>query len=299
MQGTIFNIQRFSLHDGPGIRTIIFFKGCALRCKWCSNPESHSPKPQILFVPMNCIHCNRCVQVCPKNAISVKDGKKVIDYNKCDMCGLCIENCCSGALEMSGRKVGVEELIQELKKDSVYYSQSGGGITLSGGETLLQPDFAAELLKACKQEGWNTAIETANFANRNALEKVMPYADLFLADLKIFDSEKHKYYTGQSNEKIIENIKYIAQSDKKIIIRIPIIPSVNDDVENMYNTVKFANSIGIKEINLLPYHRLGINKYSYLGYDYSLNEILPPPKEKMQELKRIVENAGIKCKIGG
>lgn len=299
MKGTIFNIQRFSLHDGPGIRTIIFFKGCALRCKWCSNPESHSPKPQILYIPINCIQCQKCVQICPKNAISINNGNKVIDYSKCDMCGLCVENCCASALEISGRQVEVAELIEEIKKDSIYYSQSGGGVTLSGGETLLQPDFAAELLKECKNHGWNTAIETANFASRSAVEKVMPYTDLFLADLKIYNSKKHEYYTGQGNERIIENIKFIAQSGKNIIIRIPIIPSVNDDVENMYNVVKFANTIGIKEINLLPYHRLGINKYSYLGYDYSLKEILPPPKEKMQELKKIVENAHIKCKIGG
>ncbi len=255
-KGRIFNIQRFSIHDGPGIRTIVFFKGCFMRCAWCCNPESQSREIETLI-----------------------EGTKE---------------------KIVGRDVTVDEIMPELLSDLPYYRRSGGGITLSGGEVLCQADFARELLRECKENGLHTAVESAASSSFSEIEKILPYLDLYLMDIKHIDSQKHKEYTGVSNERILENARRIAESGVELIIRTPVIPGFNDTAEEIRAISHFAKTLpGVKEHHLLPYHRLGQDKYAGLGRKYSLSEIEPPSKEKMEYLLSIAETSGLKCKIGG
>lgn len=298
-KGIVFDIQKFSVHDGPGIRTIVFLKGCPLSCRWCSNPESQCREPQVMFVSKNCIGCGKCKEVCPVNAVNFELPYR-IDQSKCIKCGKCVENCYANALEMSGTERTVEEVISELKKDNMYYRRSGGGITLSGGEALTQVDFIEELLKGCRANRWNTAVETAAFVNKDVLKRILPLLDLVMMDIKHMNSEKHREYIGQGNEIILENAKFIASSGTQLIIRVPVIPGFNDDQDNILKLSQFVVSLkNVREIHLLPYHRLGENKYSYLGYKYKMPPIDPPSNEDMKKLKDIVESFGLTCKIGG
>ena len=256
IKGRIFNIQRFSIHDGPGIRTIVFFKGCRMRCAWCCNPESQNREIETL----------------------VENGKEKI----------------------VGRDVTVWDIMPEILADIPYYRRSDGGVTLSGGEVLCQADFARELLKACKAEGLHTAIESAASLDFSEIEKLLPYLDLYLMDIKHMDSAKHKEYTGVGNELILENAKKIANSGVELIIRTPVIPTFNDTKEEIKAISSFARSLnGVNEHHLLPYHRLGSDKYSGLGRNYALKEIEPPSKEKMEYLLSVAEESGLKCRIGG
>ncbi|MCB2295630.1 glycyl-radical enzyme activating protein [Clostridium algoriphilum] len=298
-KGIVFDIQKFSVHDGPGVRTIVFLKGCPLSCKWCCNPESQIEMPQVMFMEQNCTGCKRCSEVCKNFAINFNLPNRV-DQSKCVHCGKCVEVCFSEALNMAGNVKSVKEILTELSKDDIIYRRSGGGITLSGGEALAQPDFTKELLKGCKAKGFHTAIETSGFTSRTVLERVLPWLDLIMLDIKHMDSNKHKEYVGQNNETILENAKIIAQSGKPLIIRIPIITGFNDDENNIRATAKFVVSLKkVKEIHLLPYHRLGQNKYDYLGYKYKMPELKPPLEEDMTYLKKVVEAEGLVCKIGG
>ncbi len=298
-KGLVFDIQKFSVHDGPGVRTIVFLKGCPLSCKWCCNPESQSDVPQVMFIAQNCIGCKRCGEVCNNSAIDFNLLNRV-DQNKCVHCGKCVEVCFSEALNMAGTVKSVEKILTELSKDNIMYRRSGGGITLSGGEALDQPDFAEELLKGCKLKGFHTAIETSAFTSSTVLDRVSPWLDLIMMDIKHMDSSKHKEYVGQNNEIILENAKIIAQSGKPLIIRIPIITGFNDDEKNIRATAKFVVSLkNVQEVHLLPYHRLGQNKYDYLGCIYKLLELKPSLEEDMEYLKKVVEAEGIICKIGG
>lgn len=255
-KGRIFNIQRFSIHDGPGIRTIVFFKGCYMRCAWCCNPESQSKEIETI----------------------IEKGKEKI----------------------VGRDVTVSDIMPEILADLHYYRRSGGGVTLSGGEVLCQADFARELLIACKQEGLHTAVETASSAPFSEIEKILPYVDTYLMDIKHMDSARHKEYTGVGNERILENAKRIAESGVELIIRTPVIPTFNDTPKDIMAISRFASSLnGVREHHLLPYHRLGSDKYAGLGRKYSLMEIEPPSKEKMEYLLSVAQASGLECKIGG
>lgn len=254
--GRIFNIQRFSIHDGPGIRTIVFFKGCFMRCAWCCNPES-----------------------------------QVFDIQTMQ------EN---GKQKTVGQDVTVAEIMPEILADEPFYRRSGGGVTLSGGEILGQADFAAALLRACKQQGLHTAVESTANAPYEQIEKILPYLDLFLMDVKHMDSAKHKEYTRASNERILENAKRLANSGVELIIRTPVVPNFNDTAEEIRAIAKFAASLpNVKEHHLLPYHRLGQDKYDGLGRAYALSGIEPPTQEKMQYLLSVAEESGLKCQIGG
>ena len=255
-KGRIFNIQRFSIHDGPGIRTIVFFKGCYMRCAWCCNPESQRYEIETL----------------------IEGGKEKI----------------------VGRDVTVSDIMPEILSDMPYYRRSGGGVTLSGGEVLAQADFAAELLKACKEAGLHTAIESSANAPFSDIEKLLPYLDLYLMDIKHMDSKKHKEYTGAPNERILENAKLIAKSRVELIIRTPVIPTFNDSDADIRAIASFARELdGVREYHLLPYHRLGADKYRGLGRTYSMSEIELPAKEKMQHLLSVAETSGLYCQIGG
>ena len=255
-KGRIFNIQRFSIHDGPGIRTIVFFKGCYMRCAWCCNPESQRYEIETL----------------------VEGGKE----------------------KTVGMDVTVNEIMPEILADLPYYRRSGGGVTLSGGEVLAQADFARDLLKACKEAGLHTAIESTGNAPYSDIEKLLPYLDLYLMDIKHMDSGKHKEYTGAPNERILENARAIAESGVDLIIRTPVIPTFNDTEGEIKAISDFARSLrAVKEYHLLPYHRLGTDKYTGLGRTYSLSGIETPTREKMEYLLSVAETSGLKCQIGG
>ena len=298
MEGIVFDIQRFSIHDGPGIRTIVFLKGCPLSCRWCSNPESQKLKPVIMYQEMNCIHCGRCIVACKKGAISI-NNKGFINRDICTACGECVNVCPASALTMKGRKMTVEQVVKELKKDATTYRRSGGGITLSGGEPLVQSDFSKEIFKACKAQGWHTAIETTGYAKTEIIEKVFPYVDLALMDIKNIDSNIHKEYTGVSNEVILENVKRVSKITK-VIVRVPVIPEFNSSDESIFKISKFVKTLNnIDTIHLLPYHTYGQNKYELLGREYFMGKMRTLTQEEIDNLKKIVESHNIQCIIGG
>lgn len=298
LEGTVFNIQRYSLHDGPGIRTIPFLKGCPLACKWCSNPESQKPQPEIMYQKSNCIHCGKCFEACRYGALS-KENPYMVDRDRCVACGACAEVCPTNALVLKGKKMTVWEVIHELQKDENIYRRSDGGITLSGGESLSQPKFTRELLRACKERGWHTAIETTGMTTKEIIESVMPFVDLALTDIKIIDPSIHKNVTGVDNQIILENVIRISNLTKTIV-RIPVIPNVNDNIEAIREIAEFTKLMkNINEIHLLPYHNFGENKYNLLGRIYPLHGVKELPKDKINLLKQEIEKFDIACQIGG
>lgn len=297
-EGILFNIQRFSLHDGPGIRTIPFFKGCPLTCKWCSNPESQRPQPELIFKKNDCIRCGKCIEVCKQKALSPNNAY-FIDRERCIQCGDCTRVCPTQALEMKGKRMTVAEVMLELQKEANLFRRSGGGITLSGGEPLAQPEFARELLKACKEKGWHTAIETTGFTTKEVVEDVFPWIDLALTDIKAIDPVVHQQNTGVDNSKILENLIRISFITK-VIVRIPVIPGVNDNPDEIRSIAEFARLMsGVDTIHLLPYHAFGENKYSLLGRIYPMNKAESSNEMKMEALKKVVESMGFHCHLGG
>ncbi|MGQ9618275.1 MAG: glycyl-radical enzyme activating protein [Candidatus Aminicenantia bacterium] len=291
MKGLIFNIQRFSIHDGPGIRTVVFFKGCPLRCVWCHNPEGQSFSKEMIFWEDRCINCRTCESVC--------ESKAVNEPSNCILCGKCVEVCPASAREIAGKEVCIDEVMNEIKKDSVFYDQSGGGVTFSGGEPFYQYDFLISILKECKKEGIHTAIETCGFSKWEFFYTATKYTDLFLYDIKIADEEAHKKFTGVSNKIILENLKMLSSINERIIIRIPVIPGVNDNFENFFLTSDFISSLSLKEVHLLPYHKGGIEKYRRLRKEFRFSETREIGKESLLEFSKIFEEKGIKVKIGG
>lgn len=256
---TIFDIQRCSLVDGPGIRTTVFFKGCNLRCKWCHNPESQLMQKQVIFHKKKCTGCGKCKQVCPNS------------LETCDLCGKCADYCPNDARELCGRTISVTEIFKEIEKDRSYYDMSNGGVTFSGGECMLQIDALEELIRLCHGKGINTAVDTAGDIPWDSFEKVIPYADWFLYDVKCWDENTHIENTGVSNSRILENLRRLAAIDSnKIIIRIPVIPSVNTSNAEMRNISDYIKNLKISKVELLPYHKMGEHKYEDLGRDYQL-----------------------------
>ena len=271
---TIFDIQRNSYVDGPGIRTTVFFKGCNLRCAWCHNPESQSAIPQMMFYKNKCTGCGKCKEKCPNN------------LEKCELCGICTLYCPQNAREICGKKYTVGEVMGEILKDKIFYENSGGGVTFSGGECMLRIDFLEAILKECKKNGINTAVDTAGHVPFEDFERILPYTDLFLYDVKCFDSKKHQEYTGKGNELIFENLAGLLRTDKKVWVRIPVIPTVNDSVEEMTAIRKMLDSFGHPDkVELLPYHSMGDHKYEAIGTKAQGFSV--PSKERISELERI------------
>lgn len=297
-EGMVFNIQRYSLHDGPGIRTIPFLKGCPLACKWCSNPESQKPQPELMFQKSNCVSCGKCLTACKHGALS-KENPYFIDRERCVACGACADVCPTNALVIKGKRMTVWQVIQELQKDESIYRRSDGGITISGGESLSQPEFTRELLRACKEKGWHTAMETTGMAPKHVIESVMPFVDLALTDIKAIDPEIHKNATGVDNRIILENVIRISYLTKTIV-RIPVIPNVNDNITAIRDIAEFTKLMNdINVIHLLPYHNYGENKYNLLGRIYPMGDTKAIPTDKITLLKQEVEKMGISCQIGG
>jgi len=261
VRGTIFDIQHFSVHDGPGIRTTVFLKGCTLKCQWCANPEGISPEPELLFYPNRCKMIGRCTNACPASAIN--NGQ--IDRSKCTVCGVCAQACPEDALRVVGENVSAKEVVQRVAKDKPFYANSGGGITLSGGEPLAQADFAQAILFLCKSEGMGTCVETAGNVKWQSFEKVAGLVNIFLFDLKLMDPSRHRAVTGFENKLLLENAKRLVQNGEKVLFRMPLIPDVNMDDGNLECTSAFLLDIGKKEVVLLPYHGLGEEKYVGLG----------------------------------
>lgn len=274
MSGTIFNIQRFCTDDGPGIRTTVFFKGCNLHCTWCHNPESQSPKIQMMFFSNKCTGCGKCKEKCPN------------DLESCELCGKCTLYCPHDAREICGKEYSSDEILREVLKDKAFYENSGGGVTFSGGECMLQIDFLEEMLKKCKQNGIQTAVDTAGHLPYEYFERIAPYTDLFLYDVKCFNSERHKQHTGVGNELIMDNLKKLLNAKKRVWIRIPTIPTVNDSEGEMKAIRAFLDACGTPEkIELLPYHAMGEHKYAALGKDAQTFSV--PSEEKMKQLREI------------
>ncbi|QHM69927.1 glycyl-radical enzyme activating protein [Mixta intestinalis] len=297
-EGVLFNIQRYSLHDGPGIRTIPFFKGCPLSCRWCSNPESQHPQPELIYKKNDCIQCGKCIDVCKQNALSPANPF-FIDRERCNQCGDCTQVCPTQALEMKGKRMTVAEVMRELQKEENLFRRSGGGVTLSGGEPLAQPVFARELLKACKVKGWHTAIETTGFTTKEVVEDVFPWIDLALTDIKAINPAIHQQNTGVNNHRILENLIRISFITK-VIVRIPVIPGVNDNPDEIRSIGEFARLMsGVDTIHLLPYHTFGENKYTLLGRIYPMGDARSHTENKINELKSVVESMGFRCHIGG
>jgi pyruvate formate lyase activating enzyme len=295
MNGIVFNIQRFSIHDGPGIRTTVFLKGCSLHCFWCHNPEGIAIKPQIQFFPERCISCGECVAACENGANLIEDNKITFNRQDCTVCGKCIETCYAEARVLVGKEMSSEEVALEALKDRPFYETSQGGVTLSGGEPVLQPEFSYEILSRCQAEGVHTAIETAGNVPWKDLEMLMPVTDLVMMDLKHMDSTKHRAAVGVPNERLLANARQlVTQTDKPILFRIPVIPGVNDTPEEIGAIAAFVHEMGELRaaqgktgklsLELLPFHRLAGDKYRSLELDNRSKDLVPPSKEKMTEL---------------
>ena len=289
--GTIFDIKRFAVHDGPGIRTTVFFKGCPLRCMWCHNPESMRIQRQIVFFENKCIGCGECFKRCPNGAVEATPEGRKYYKSKCALCGTCVEYCYAEATVMQGKIATVDEVIDEVKKDMPFYENSNGGVTLSGGEPTMQPEFCIAVLEASKKANMHTALDTSGYTKTEVLKEILKYVDLVLYDIKLMDPQEHKKYTGVSNELIISNLMEIDSLEIPIEIRIPVIPGVNDTEDNLSRLCKLVNSVkSIERIRLLPYHRLGEGKYSRLEMEYKLKELEPPNKAKMEELVQFIKS---------
>ncbi|HYF93036.1 MAG TPA: glycyl-radical enzyme activating protein [Symbiobacteriaceae bacterium] len=298
--GTIFDIMKYSIHDGPGIRTTVFFKGCPLNCWWCHNPESQAPGPELMLRPERCIVCGECASVCPNGAAVLRDGALITFSDKCRDCLLCVDVCHAEARSGAGRRVTAAEVMAEITKDLIFYEESGGGVTFSGGEPLMQPDFLCSLLEQCKKREIRTAVDTTGFARLSDLLRVGPHTDLFLYDVKLMDDAAHRKYTGVTNRIILENLRELARQHSNIIVRVPVIPGVNDTEENVTATAQFVADLpGVREINLLPYHKAGVQKYNRLGKPYELPDLEPPPDETMIRLAASIKHFGRPVKIGG
>ncbi len=288
--GQIFDIKHFAIHDGPGIRTTVFVKGCPLMCMWCHNPESLKATPQILFTPTRCIGCGYCMKVCSEGAHILVNGKHEVDWSKCKSCGECAKECFSGALELVGKEVSVDEALETVLKGTVFYENSNGGLTISGGEPLTQPEFTKELFKKAKKKGIHTALDTSGYAAWSIIESILEYVDLVLYDIKQMNSGKHKEYTGVPNELILENLKKVDALGKPIWVRIPLIPSLNDDEENFRQIGEYLSEIKhLERVDILRYHKLAESKYEHTGQSYRLKGLDTPEKNEVEYLKKILE----------
>jgi pyruvate formate lyase activating enzyme len=300
MNGIISNIQHFSVHDGPGIRTTVFLKGCPLHCLWCHNPESISPLPEVALHPERCIRCGSCTDACQHHAIHLEDDVPVTLRELCRQCGQCTDACVADARILIGRKMSTEEVLAEIRKDLVFYARSKGGATFSGGEPLLQDEFLCALLGSCAREGIDTAVDTSGHAPARILERAAEHAGLFLYDLKIMNDDLHQEFTGVSNRRILENLRLLTVWKKRVIVRVPVIPGINDFEDNFAAIAAFVDHLGgIEEVQLLPYHHLGQDKHRRIGGTSSMPAAAPPPPSTLDALAAVLRRTLPTVTIGG
>ena len=303
--GVVFNIQRYQIHDGPGIRTLVLLKGCPLRCLWCANPEGQNAAPQLYFLDVRCKACGICVKLCSHQANTIVEGHTVINRVLCTACGECVEACPYSAREIKGRTMTVEEVVKEVEKDRSFYFISGGGITISGGEPLAQATFTKNILRICKSMGIHTAIETSGCGSWNELEDIAKSTDWIFFDLKTVDEADHIRNTGLSTKQILSNASKLSQvlerQDTHLTVRIPVVPGYNNSERSITAIAEFvkAHMKAADEIELLRYHSLAVGKYEHLGMEYQLEDVIPSPESKMISLKRLIERCGVACRYEG
>ncbi len=297
----VSNIQRFCVHDGPGIRTTVFLLGCPLRCHWCQNPETLAHRPILLFNPDKCAGCAACVEACPQGAARRgEDGGLRFDRALCTACGRCTASCCYRARQLSARAFSVQSLLEEILKDRVAFRNSGGGVTLSGGEPLLDAEFASRLLEACGRSGVPTAVETCGAVPWDHFERVLPHVDLFLYDLKAIDPEKHRTWTGADNHAVLSNARSLAEAGKRLIARVPLVPGVNDDDEEFQAIARFAAGLrGVEELHLMPFHQIGSSKYALAGMEYRMQDTPEEDEGRIDRCRRLAEQLGLRVSVGG
>ena len=292
-EGIIFNIQRYSIHDGPGIRTTVFLKGCPLRCKWCSNPESINPFPELFLRRDRCDQCKLCIEICSPNAIFFDCNTIQINRSKCNLCMKCIEVCPLDVINSTGKKVSIDDIISEVMQDELFYNNSGGGVTISGGEPLYQIEFTLNLLKEFKKKSLHTTLDTTGYIKGKDFEKILPYTDLILFDIKHLDSKIHQKYTGIPNETILDNFERCLKHNQKIWVRVPIIPNFNDSIQYIETLAKFLSNKLIDKVSLLKYHEWGKHKYKFLDRDYPLKKAYFINQDLIFQFKKILESYGL------
>ena len=298
-RGIVFDIQRYSLHDGPGLRTNVFLKGCGLACRWCSNPEAKQPQPQIAFFERTCFLCGDCLPVCSEAAIAIHDGTITWDPLKCNQCGLCAQVCLAHAFTLVGSEMTAGAVVAEVLRDAAFYSEHGG-LTLTGGEPTLQPDFAEAILRLAKAEGLHSAIETCGAVRWQNIDRLLPYLDLVLYDLKHIDPQAHERFTGASNAIILENLRRASQVGTNLIVRVPLIPGFNADRQSLAAIAEFVRSLEtVREVHVLAYHTLGRSKYRALGLPYELEQHPPMKLEEANHWASIFSEYGFEVLVGG
>ena len=299
-QGIIFDIKHYAIHDGPGIRTTVFLKGCPLRCQWCANPESQQLTPEIMFDETLCQQCQACAVVCPNNAIEFKDNYRLYDRTACSACGQCARVCTFDAVELCGYSIDIPDLWKQIKDDRAFWDRSGGGVTLSGGEPLVQHDFAQDFLSLCQEKYVHTAIETCGHVPESHFKRVLAVVDLVIFDFKLENTERHKAVIGTSNQRIKNNLLQLLGSDKEALIRMPLIPGCNDTLEQVRNICLFLEKArkGVS-FEILPYHRLGEKKYVRLGRSYELSGTCPPNAAQLKKIATVVDKFDLDWKVGG
>jgi pyruvate formate lyase activating enzyme len=298
--GVVFDIRRFSIHDGPGIRTAVFLKGCPLRCWWCHNPEGLSAAPEVVWRAERCTRCGTCIATCPEDALSWDGDAPRLDQSRCTLCGGCADVCYAEAREVLGRAMTADEVLAAVERDRVFYEESGGGVTVSGGEPLAQPEFLAELLCGCRARGLHAAVDTCGHAPWETLDRIRPLTDLFLYDLKLLDDERHRRYTGVSNALGLENLRALAAAGHDILLRVPLIPGVNDDAESVRQIGAFVTGLARPlPLEILPYHALGAAKYARLGREYRMEELEGGAEPRAAAAAAVLREVGLQVQVMG